>query len=163
MAHLGLRLLQFFWTLLIMALTGNMIAEAIAGNHSAINFTMFVAVFAMLSLLYLILASIVTKFAVPLVMLVLDIINTLLFLIAGIVMAARLGVHSCDNEGYLVSNSITNGGLNMEKRCREGQAVTAFLWFGFATFLASTVFSFILSKRRGAGSGSARGPQMSRV
>lgn len=81
-----------------MALVGNMIAEAIAGNHSAINFTMFVAVFAMLSLLYLIPASIVESIAQPLVMVVLDAINTVLFLIAGIVMAARLGVHSCDNE-----------------------------------------------------------------
>lgn len=51
----------------------------------------------------------------------------------------------------------------MEKRCREGQAVTAFLWFGFASFLASTAFSFILSRRSGGGSGGARRPQMSRV
>ncbi len=75
-----------------------MIAEAINGNPSPINFTMFVAVFALLSLLYLIPASIVESLAFPLVMIILDVINTLLFLIAGIVMAARLGVHSCGND-----------------------------------------------------------------
>ena len=76
-----------------------MIAEAFAGNPSAVNFTIFVAVFAMLSLLYLIPASVKESLTIhPIIMLALDVINTLLFLIAGIVMAAKLGVHSCGNE-----------------------------------------------------------------
>lgn len=146
-----------------MALVGNMIAEAIAGNHSSINFTMFVAVFGMLSLLYLLPASFVSSIAFPIVMMLLDVINTILFLIAGIVMASRLGVHSCNNEDYLKRNSITNGAVNMEKRCREGQAVTAFLWFAFLTWLASTIVSFIAWKRGGATGGGIRRPAMSRV
>lgn len=82
-----------------MALVGNMIAESKDGNHSAVNFTMFVAVFAMLTLFYLIAATFKEAFAIhPMIMLALDIINTILFLIAGIVMAARLHVHSCSNE-----------------------------------------------------------------
>ncbi|KAL8682023.1 MAG: hypothetical protein Q9186_001899 [Xanthomendoza sp. 1 TL-2023] len=90
-------------TLFILALTGNVIAEAFSGNHSIINYTMFVAVFAMLSLLYLIGAAIIESFAIPLAMLVLDAINMLLFLIGGIALAAYLGVHSflcLDQQNY---------------------------------------------------------------
>ncbi|KAI4246356.1 MAG: hypothetical protein L6R40_002024 [Gallowayella cf. fulva] len=89
---------QFLMTLFILALTGNVIADAFAGNHSIINYTMFVAVFAMLSLLYLIGAAIMESFAIPLAMIALDAINMLLFLIGGIALAAYLGVHSCGNQ-----------------------------------------------------------------
>ncbi|KAL8693373.1 MAG: hypothetical protein Q9224_003766 [Gallowayella concinna] len=98
--QLALRAFQFLMTLFILALTGNVIAEAFSGNHSIINYTMFVAVFAMLSLLYLIGAAIIESFAIPLAMLVLDAINMLLFLIGGIALAAYLGVHSCNNQVF---------------------------------------------------------------
>lgn len=63
-------------------------------------------------------------------------------------MAAKLGVHSCScalaNQScaYLVGNVVINGGVdahgkvnlfvNRVNRCREAQAVTAFVWFAFA-------------------------------
>lgn len=81
-----------------MALTGNMIADAFAGNPSIINYIIFVSVFAMLSLFYLIGAAIMDGFAIPLVMVILDALNTLLFLCGGIALAAYLGVHSCGND-----------------------------------------------------------------
>ena len=69
-------------------------------------------------------------------------------------------------QGYVLSNGITNGSDNPSKRCREAQAVTAFLWFGFAAFIGSLVFSALSMKgsttprpsiiRRG-------GPSMSQV
>ena len=152
-----------------------MIAEAFAGNHSIINYTMFVAVFAMLSLLYLIGAAIIESIAIPLALLALDAINTLLFLIGGIALAAYLGVHSCSNrvclmrrmtsgnhsyltalQGYVIDNKITNGSLNPSKRCREMQAVCAFLWFGFAAWAASLGLS-ALASRGGGTSGLRRG------
>lgn len=167
MINLGFRALQFLWTLLVMALVGNMIAESFDGNHSAVNFTMFVSVFAMLSLIYLIAASFKDALVIhPMIMLALDIINTILFLIAGIVMAARLGVHSCSNEAYTLTNSITNGSRNPEKRCREAQAATTFLWFAFVAFLASTIFSGLASRGSSnlrSGGGMRRGPAMSSV
>ncbi|KAL8927068.1 MAG: hypothetical protein Q9208_002614 [Pyrenodesmia sp. 3 TL-2023] len=139
-----------------MALIGNAIQEAYAGNHSIINYVMFVSVFALLSLLYLIGASIMESFAIPIVMVVLDAINTLLFLIGGIALAAYLGVHSCSNENYVRSNRVTNGNLdNPSKRCREAQAACAFLWFGFAAWAASLVLSALSS--RGGTSGLRRG------
>jgi len=55
--NLILRGFEFLFTLLIMALVGNMIASSFAGNPSVINYDMFVVVFAMLSLFYLIAVS----------------------------------------------------------------------------------------------------------
>jgi len=163
--NIAMRGLQFLWTLLIMALVGNMIATAFSGNPSSVNYTMFVAVFAMLSLFYLIPATVKPGLAVPIVVLALDVLNTLFFLCAGIALAAFLGVHSCSNDAYLRSNHIVNGSIDAEKRCREAQASTAFLWFGFAAFLVSTVFSIM--EARGAGAnlrgGIRRGPAMSQV
>ena len=74
-----------------------MIAEALGGNPSIVNYTMFVAVFGMLSLIYLILATVLEALFMPIVALALDALNTLFFLIGGIALAADLGVHSCGN------------------------------------------------------------------
>ncbi|KAK8431719.1 marvel domain-containing protein [Phyllosticta citricarpa] len=93
-----LRGFQFFWTLLIMALVGSIIADAFSGNPSVINYSMFVAVFAMLSLFYLIPATVKDGLGAPLIMMGLDIANTLFFLCGGIALAAYLGVHSCSND-----------------------------------------------------------------
>ncbi|KAL9104829.1 MAG: hypothetical protein Q9163_000277 [Psora crenata] len=165
--NMTLRGLQFLWTLLTMALVGNMIAEATTGNPSIINYTMFVSVFALLSLFYLIAATINEAFAItPIFMVVADALNTIFFFCGAVALAAKLDVHSCGNPGYLRSNGITNGAPNMSKRCREAQATTAFLWFGFAAFAGSLIFS-VLSMR---GSTTPRpsiirrgGPAMSQV
>ncbi|KAL9022050.1 MAG: hypothetical protein Q9185_000791 [Variospora sp. 1 TL-2023] len=139
-----------------MALIGNAIQEANGGNHSIINYVIFVSVFALLSLLYLIGAAIMESFAIPIAMLVLDAINTLLFLIGGIALAAYLGVHSCSNGPYVTTNRVTRTSDNPSKRCRESQAACAFLWFGFAAWAASLVLSALSS--RGGTSGLRRGP-----
>ncbi|KAL9125900.1 MAG: hypothetical protein Q9217_004958 [Psora testacea] len=150
-----------------MALVGNMIAEATSGNPSIINYTMFVAVFAMLSLFYLIAATVNEGFAIaPIFMVIADALNAIFFFCGAVALAAYLDVHSCGDKGYLSSNGITNGANNMSKRCKEAQATTAFLWFGFATFVGSLIFS-VLSTR---GSTTPRpsiirrgGPAMSQV
>lgn len=81
-----------------MALTGNMIAEAIGGNASIVNYCMFVAVISMLALFYLFTVSIKPDFAIlPILPLVLDALLTLFFLIGGIALAAELNVHSCSS------------------------------------------------------------------
>ncbi|MCJ1471457.1 hypothetical protein MMC13_000096 [Lambiella insularis] len=165
--NLGLRGLQFFWTLLIMALVGNMIHEAIGGNPSIVNYVMFVSVISMLSLFYLIAATISEGFAIiPILPVLVDAFNTLFFLIGGIALAAYLGVHSCGNVPYIQQNIVTSGGDDDTKRCHEGQAVCAFLWFGFASYLASLAFS-AMEARGGTTSfrGGIRrgGPSMSQV
>lgn len=88
--------LQFFFTLLIMALVGNMIASASSGNPSIINYDMFVAVFGMLSLIYLIAGTVNEGLSGhPLLMVGLDVLNCLFFFCGAVAMAADLGVHSC--------------------------------------------------------------------
>lgn len=67
-------------------------------NPSVVNYAMFVAVFGMLSLLYLIAATFNEAFAInSLFVVIADALNTIFFLIGGIALAARLGVHSCGN------------------------------------------------------------------
>ncbi|MCJ1450924.1 hypothetical protein MMC28_001258 [Mycoblastus sanguinarius] len=164
--NLSLRGLQFLWTLLIMALVGNMIADAKSGNPSIVNYTMFVAVFGMLSLFYLIAGTINETFSIsPIFMIVADALNVIFFLVGGIALAAYLNVHSCGNQSYIHSNSVTNGSDDPGKRCREAQAVTAFLWFGFAAFAGSLVFSALSARGGGAPRGGIRrgGPAMSQV
>lgn len=153
--NLVLRGLQFFFTLLIMAITGNMIALAFGGNPSAVNYAMFVSVISMVSLIYLITATVREKFAIhPALMIAVDALNTLFFFCGGIALAATLGVRSCGNLGYLNSNSITNGAANKSMRCHEAQTVTAFLWFGFAAYAASAFLDFFQTRGSGSKGGS---------
>ena len=79
-----------------MALVGNMIADAIGGNPSIVNYVMFVSVFGMLSLFYLIVGTINETFAIsPFFMLAADALNTIFFFVGGVALAAYLNVHSC--------------------------------------------------------------------
>jgi len=165
--HISLRGLEFIWTLLIMALVGNMIETAFAGNPSIVNYCMFVAVFSMLSLFYLFAAAFNEGFIIhPMIMLTVDALNVIFFFVGGVALAARLGVHSCGNPNYTLHNSVTDGAHNTSKRCHEAQAVTAFLWFGFATYLVSLILSTLAGRGSGANlRGGIRGgrPAMSQV
>lgn len=86
-----------------MALIGNMIAEAFAGNPATINYTMFVAAFSMFTLFYLVPASINIDWAIhPIFLIAIDTLNAILFLTAGIALAAKLECHSCSNDVRIV-------------------------------------------------------------
>lgn len=166
--NLSLRGLQSLWTLLIMALVGNMIADANGGNPSVVNYVMFVSVFGMLSLFYLIAGTISENFAIsPFFMIAADALNTLFFLVGGIALAGYLNVHSCHNQNYITTNEVTRGSNNDTKRCQEAQAAAAFLWFGFAAFLGSLVFSGLSARSGGTTTGMRGirrgGPAMSQV
>ena len=85
--------------LLVMALIGNMIADANSGNPSIVNYAMFCAVFGMLSLLYLIPAGIRDSLAIhPIFPVVLDVLNTIFWFCGAVALAAKLNVHSCSND-----------------------------------------------------------------
>jgi len=149
-----------------LALIGNVIAEAFSGNPSSVNYAIFVSVFSMLVVLFGIAGAFVESLAIPVVLMAADALAALFSLIAGIVLAAKLHVHSCGNESYLRSNSLTNGSHNMGKRCHELQASTAFFWFMFAGFAGSVIFDFLGSRSSGVSSrGGMRkgGPSMSQV
>ena len=82
-----------------MALIGNMIAEAFSGNPSTVNYTIYVAVFGMFSLIYLIPASFNINWAGhPIIMIIIDALNCIFFFCAAIALAAKLECHSCTNQ-----------------------------------------------------------------
>jgi hypothetical protein len=167
--QLGLRAWEFLWSLLIMALIGNMIADAFAGNPATVNYSIFVSVFSMVSLFYLVPASFNIDWAGhPIIMIVLDALNCIFFFCAAIALAAKLECHSCKNHNYLINNEITNGATNMTKRCREAQASVAFLWFGWAGYMASVIVSIFMSRAstvnlRGRTGSRRGGPSMAQV
>lgn len=91
--------LQFVWTLLVLALIGNMIADAFAGNPATVNYSMYTAAFSMFTLFYLVPASFNTDWAIhPIIMVVVDLLNAIFFVCAAIALAARLECHSCSNQ-----------------------------------------------------------------
>jgi len=162
----GLRGWQFFCSLIVMALVGNMIATAYAGNPAMVNFDMFAySVFGMLSLIYLLPNAVLGTFDIPVVSLALDALNVLFWFCGAVATSAYLHVHSCSNLAYTTTNHITNGSLNTKKRCHEAQASTAFMWFGWAAFVASLVFSVMNGRGTVNMRGSMRSsaPAMSQV
>lgn len=97
---------QFLWTLLVMALVGNMIADSFSGNPATVNYAMFVSAFSMFSLFYLVPASFNLDWAIhPIIMIVLDTLNAIFFLTAGIALAARLEAHSCSNNVRVINEA----------------------------------------------------------
>ncbi|KAJ9164735.1 hypothetical protein NKR19_g1142 [Coniochaeta hoffmannii] len=159
--QLILRCLQFLWVLLITALIGNVIALNNDGHMVSINFTMFVAVLSWLAVLYGLAAAFVESLAIPIVMLALDGAAALFTFIDGIVLAAKLGAPNCGNP-HKGPGWIGFGADNVSKRCREIQASTAFVWFLWATFVATLVLAFMSFRRVGGGARS-HGPGMSQV
>lgn len=162
--NIGLRTWQLICAIIVMGLVGNMIATAYKGNPAMVNYDMFTATFGMASLLYLLPTSFLDSFHIPIVAIGLDVLNVIFWFCAAVATPAYLHVHSCSNKAYTLSNHITNGSPNTEKRCREAQASTAFLWFGWAAFVASMIISVLAGRSGGASfRGGIRRPAMSQV
>ncbi|KAF3760484.1 hypothetical protein M406DRAFT_358198 [Cryphonectria parasitica EP155] len=151
--QVALRGLQLLFLIILTALLGNVIATSNHGSFvsaAGVNFSMFVTVLSWLVVLYGLAVAFVESIAVPIVVMAADGLVLLFTFIDAIVLAALLRVPNCGAAGSL------------EKKCRELQASTAFMWFLFATFVASTAFA-AMGFRRG-GSGSMRsGPNMKQV
>ncbi|KAM3425248.1 hypothetical protein BST61_g7200 [Cercospora zeina] len=159
---LGLRGFQFFMSLLIMAIIGN--AIAMGASPAINNYTMFCAAFGMLCLFFLIPATFNERFAVHgMLPFVLDLLLSIFWFCAAVALAAELGVHSCNNDRYVRTNRVSRGASNPHSACREAQASCAFLWFGFAAFVATTVLSSSGMSGGSAPKGIRRGPAMSQV
>ncbi|KAL7274227.1 hypothetical protein RUND412_002883 [Rhizina undulata] len=148
--HITLRLLQFLWVLLVLALSGALIEQqTLGGTPTRVNYSIFVAAFAMLTLFYLIPATFMEeRLANWGVMAALDAVNVVFFLAAGIAVAAELGGGDCGDVFYLHTNGITNGGgyISPRRRCMEAQSMTVFHWFAFASFLASMMICLYIAR-----------------
>ncbi|KAI1099180.1 marvel domain-containing protein [Jackrogersella minutella] len=155
-----LRILQFLLVLLTTALIGNVIASNNTGAESAVNFIMFVCALSWITVIYGVVSHFVSSLSIPVVALGLDSAATLFTFIGAVVLSAKLQAVNCSNFGTKASDYIVFGSNNDEKRCREIQASTVFLWFLFASFAASLFF--VLKELRRSG-GSVRGPNMSQI
>lgn len=99
-------ILQFLFTVVIMGLIGNVIAEAFAGNPSSVNYAMFTVAFSLFTLFYLIPASYNPDWAIhPIIVIVVDALNAIFFFCAGVALAAKLHVHSCSNNVSFIVHS----------------------------------------------------------
>jgi len=96
---LGLRGFQLLCTVILMALVGNMVASTPGPDPAMVNFDLFVAAFALLSLFYLFAATWNESFEVhPAIMLFLDAANVLWWFIGAVATAAILKAHSCSDQ-----------------------------------------------------------------
>jgi Membrane-associating domain len=125
-----IRTIEFVFAVITLALAAALVAnQPSGGSPSEVNYSVFVGVFSLLTWFYTV---IVSSFApdglgAPLIIIILDSLNLLFYFCGGIAMAAAMRVHSCGNSTYVTNNKITAGSTH---RCHEGQALTAFLWFG---------------------------------
>ncbi|KAK2731428.1 hypothetical protein FQN55_004686 [Onygenales sp. PD_40] len=167
--NLALRTIELIFAVIIMALIGNMISDAYHDSAATVNYCLFVSAFTMLTLFYLFAAAISDTFMVhPSIVFIVDVLNLIFVFCAAIALPSKLRVHSCSNKEYTSKNSITRDAPSEEKRCREAQASTAFLWFLWAAFLASTVISGLglrgtMVDMRGPRPGRRGRPSMSQV
>ncbi|KAH8880008.1 hypothetical protein GQ53DRAFT_18341 [Thozetella sp. PMI_491] len=160
-----LRGLQLLWLLLLTALIGNVIATNISAASSAeaaVNFSMFVIVITWLAALYGLVATVVEQLSIPLAQLGLDGAAALFTFIDAIVLAAKLRAVNCANTKDLGTDWIGYGSADDQKRCRELQASTFFMWVLFAT-TAINLGLFAMTWRRTGGSVRSGPPHMAQV
>ncbi|CAI4053843.1 hypothetical protein N7582_005833 [Saccharomyces uvarum] len=151
-----LRIINFLFLVISIGLISSLLNTQ-SGNSSRINYCMFAVAYAIVTdSLYGVFANFFEPLAWPLILFSLDFLNFVFTFTAGTVLAVGIRAHSCRNQTYLASNSITQGSGN---RCREAQAAVAFLYFSCAIFLAKTlmsVFNMISNGAFGSGSFSKR-------
>ena len=81
-----------------MGLIGNMIDEAYGQSAATVNFCLFVSAFTLLTLFYLVPAALSPKFAIhPLLVLTVDILNTIFALCGAVALSSKLHARSCSN------------------------------------------------------------------
>lgn len=164
-----IRCVQLLFVILIVALIGNVISDNIDGHMSAINYALFAAIIAWLACLLGIAATFFTVLGegiLAYVLLGLDALAVVFTFVAAIVIPAKLGDVNCNNVSVERRGVrwIGFGSNDDEKRCRELQASTAFLWFLWATLIASLLLALVNFRRSGGGSsGGSSVPHMSQV
>lgn len=142
-----LRLTQFTFVAIMLGLCGALLEQQLhGGTPTRLNYSMWALAVAALSLLYLIPSVFVSAIRHQIAVIVLDFVNFVFLLCAGIALAAALGGKSCRDERYLAHNDIINGGGPLApraRRCREANALTVFEWFTAFAFLASALLTLV--------------------
>lgn len=99
--QLALRSAQFVCIIIALGLVAGAIDQEFFHN-SSVNYAMFTAVFSLIVIFYGFAAAFVESLAHPIILSVMDGLATLFTFIAGVVLAAKLGVHSCSNRVSLI-------------------------------------------------------------
>jgi hypothetical protein len=90
-----------------MALTANQVA--MGHSPAIINYDLFATIFALLTLFYLVAATLNDSFVIHrAIMLGVDVLNCLWLFIAAVATAAILGVHSCTDRVSLLHYVVSN-------------------------------------------------------
>lgn len=163
---MGLRGWQLFCAVLVTGLMGSNVARANHGVTAIVNYSLFVGIWWLVTLLYFLPTSFIEKFSIPIVDIAFDALSVLFGFCAAVALPAYLHVHSCSNRAYTISNKVTNSSANTAQNCRHAQASTAFLWFGLLAFIATLALNVISGRGSGANlRGGLRrgGPSMSQV
>ncbi|CAK7221665.1 hypothetical protein SCUCBS95973_004575 [Sporothrix curviconia] len=163
------RCVQLLFIVICVALIGNVIASNNDGHMSAINYALFACIIAWVACLWGMASAFVSMLADGIFaygLLAFDILAVLFTFVAAIVIPAKLKAVNCGGELTVErrgSGWIGFGSADDEKRCRELQASTAFLWFLFATLVASLLLTLVNFRRGGGSSGGSSAPHMSQV
>lgn len=88
---------QLICALIVTALMGNNIARANHGTHSIINYSLFVGVWWLFTLLYFLPTSFIDRFSVPIVDIALDALSVIFGFCAAVALPSYIGAHSCSN------------------------------------------------------------------
>lgn len=133
------RILNFVFLVICLAFASSLINTRVR-HSSRVNFCLFTAAYGIATdSLYGIFANFIEPLAWPLILLCLDFLNFVFTFSAGTALAVGIRAHSCNNHRYLNDNtSIIQGS---ETRCRQAQALVAFLYFSMGVFLAKLVLS----------------------
>lgn len=154
--QVALRGVQFLWVIILTGLLGNIIATAhndFLVHPAAVNFSMFVTVLSWLVVLYGLAVAFVDSLAIPLFVLAADALAVVFTFVDSLVLAGLLGAPKCGNFS----------GNGQEKKCRELQASTAFMWFLFISLLGSLALAFLGWRRGGSASGGRSPTTMKQV
>lgn len=163
-----LRGLELLWTLLLTAIIGNVIAlniDAVGSATAAVNLSMFVAIISWIAVIYGLTAFFVSSLARPVAMIFCDGMVVLFGFIAAIVLAAKLRVINCSSidPDKLPGDWIGWGSANDEKRCRELQAGTVFMWFLLICFSGNLFFNIKEARSNFGSSYLSSRPPMSHI
>lgn len=114
---------------------------------SRVNICLFTAAWGLLTdSIYGIFANFIAVLTWPLFLVTFDFLGFVFTFSSATALAVGIRVHSCGNHVYLDRNGITQGSGN---RCREAQALCAFLFFSTFIFLVKLVMNTIAMFQEG--------------
>lgn len=88
---------QLICAILVTAFMGNNVARAYSGVHSIVNYSLFVGIWWLFTLLYFLPTSFIEKFSIPIVDIAMDALSVLFGFCAAVALPAYIGAHSCSN------------------------------------------------------------------